>query len=122
MSRRFIALLLIISVLFASFCNVLVYAGFELNKEYIVASLCENKDKPMLNCAGKCYLAKKIKQAEEKERGQERQSQKNRFQEALITQKIKLEYPSVISLRHASFEKSFDLPQHSSSIFHPPRA
>lgn len=121
MIKRYTALLLIISVLTANFCDVLVYVGFEFNREYIATSLCENIDKPMLNCAGKCYLAKKIKQAEEKEKGQERQSQKNRFQEALISQKIKLEYPLSIILTGSSLEKSFDLAQYSKSIFHPPQ-
>jgi len=31
------------------------------NYNYIVTELCENKDKPFLECNGKCYLAKEIK-------------------------------------------------------------
>lgn len=31
-----------------------------LNYDYIAAELCENKDKPILTCNGKCYLEKQI--------------------------------------------------------------
>ena len=31
------------------------------NYDYIAQELCENKDKPLLECNGKCYLVKQIK-------------------------------------------------------------
>lgn len=34
---------------------------YNMNKEYIVSVLCENRNKPELGCNGKCYLDKKIK-------------------------------------------------------------
>jgi hypothetical protein len=40
-------------------------AYYHLNKSYIASTLCENKDKPMSTCQGKCYLAKKIKQQDQ---------------------------------------------------------
>ena len=30
------------------------------NYDYIATQLCENRDKPILDCNGKCYVAKKI--------------------------------------------------------------
>ncbi|AOW20242.1 hypothetical protein [Urechidicola croceus] len=33
---------------------------YNMNKEYIVSALCENRNKPELACNGKCYLDKKI--------------------------------------------------------------
>lgn len=35
-----------------------------INYDYISEELCENKEKPMLECNGKCYLAKQFKAAE----------------------------------------------------------
>eukprot|EP01133_Synstelium_polycarpum_P004631 gene4631-5416_t len=84
MFRSLIAFSLIFFLLSANFSRFFIYAGFELNRNYIASTLCENRDKPMLHCNGKCYLMKKLKQAEEKEKGQNRASQKNQFQEALI--------------------------------------
>ncbi|MUH36131.1 hypothetical protein D9O36_09780 [Zobellia amurskyensis] len=41
-------------------------AEYIANYDYIKNVLCENKDKPMLNCDGKCYLAKQLaKESEE---------------------------------------------------------
>ncbi len=37
---------------------------FFANRGYIAEKLCVNKDKPMLKCHGKCFLAKKLKEAE----------------------------------------------------------
>lgn len=37
---------------------------FKLNESRIAKELCENKDKPVLKCNGKCYLAKQLKKAE----------------------------------------------------------
>ncbi len=33
---------------------------YVVNYDYIVNVLCDNKDKPQLNCEGKCYLAKQL--------------------------------------------------------------
>jgi len=42
-------------------------AYYRVNQDYIAKNLCENRDKPMLNCNGQCYLAKQLKAFEEKE-------------------------------------------------------
>nr|WP_236025577.1 hypothetical protein [Algoriphagus oliviformis] len=50
--------------------NSMVYSvirgSYELNKAYIIENFCVNKDKPMMNCDGKCYLAQQMKEAKEK--------------------------------------------------------
>lgn len=38
---------------------------YNLNKEYIVSALCENRDKPEMACGGKCYLESKIEESHE---------------------------------------------------------
>lgn len=40
--------------------NVGYMAYFELNIDYIIETYCINKDKPQLNCDGKCFLAKQL--------------------------------------------------------------
>src|ERR1700744_4970155 len=79
--NKLIALLLIVAVISSSFSRVLMYAGFEMNQKYIAQNLCINKDRPWLHCNGHCYFMKKIQQAEEKEKSDNSQSQKNRLQE-----------------------------------------
>lgn len=46
---------------------VLPVLEYVLNQDYIAEVLCINKDKPMLNCDGKCYLAQMIKEQQEKD-------------------------------------------------------
>lgn len=53
-----------------------VFLEYEFNKEYIIDNYCVNKNKPALHCDGKCYLAKKIKTAEQNE---EQQAKANIF-------------------------------------------
>lgn len=43
-------------------------ASYQLDKEYIVKSLCENRNRPELHCEGKCFLKKRLAEAEKKER------------------------------------------------------
>lgn len=42
-------------------------AYYHANKDYIARVLCENRDKPQLNCDGKCYLAKQLKAQQDKQ-------------------------------------------------------
>jgi hypothetical protein len=39
------------------------FVDYALNKEYIAKNLCENRNKPKLNCNGKCHLMKQLKKA-----------------------------------------------------------
>ena len=121
MLKKVTVLLLIVSIVAANFSRLFVYAGFELNKTYIATKLCENRDKPWLHCNGKCYLIKKIKQAEEKQNSEERQSQKNLFQEALFTQKPEIRfYSSVLQVLQVPNHRIM-LPMVNLPIFQPPQ-
>lgn len=42
-------------------------ADFVFNYGYIIAELCINRDKPEVDCNGKCYLKKKLAEAAEQE-------------------------------------------------------
>lgn len=121
MPIRLTAILLILCSVFASLSTLFVYAGFEMNQRYIAAELCVNKDKPQLHCNGKCYLMKKLKQAEEKEQKQERQFQKLQLQEALWVRPFVFKnYPVAEFILHVPL--CTGMPSTSAvSIFHPPQ-
>ncbi|MEQ9439101.1 MAG: hypothetical protein RIG62_08625 [Cyclobacteriaceae bacterium] len=40
---------------------------YQLNRDYIANVLCINKDQPITVCEGSCYLAKRLKQQQQKE-------------------------------------------------------
>jgi hypothetical protein len=121
MQNRLIAICLLVALISSNFSRFFVFAGFEANQKFIASSLCENKSRPWMHCNGKCYLMKKLKQAEEKEKKQEREDQKSRYQEALpgsvvtvniIKSTFKVEYlPSITP----------GIVNRSSSIFQPPQ-
>lgn len=67
MGTRFLSVFFL-SLMLIKVCIIpLIYLDFELRHDYIVKNLCINKSRPELNCDGKCYLAKRIAAAKEKE-------------------------------------------------------
>ncbi|PWG82482.1 hypothetical protein DDR33_01040 [Pararcticibacter amylolyticus] len=122
MFLRLTAILLIPLMIGVSFSRMLVYAAFELNRNYIASTLCENRERPWLHCDGKCYLAKKMKQVEEKEKNEERQTQKNLIQDSFLP----VSFPVVFTTRLLRvIEIPYNKPVitgYPSIIYQPPRA
>jgi hypothetical protein len=121
MLRSLIAYLLIVALIASNFSRLFIYAGFEMNKSYIATRLCENRDKPWLHCNGKCYFMKKIRQAEEKERTDERQSQKNLFQEAFFPAATQFKFRAPLLQRMLIPHNPSAISQSPASIFRPPQ-
>jgi hypothetical protein len=78
-------------VLIALFLKpILPVVDYVINYEYISKVLCENKDKPKLQCNGKCHLMKELAKAAETENP--KSSDKKSFspiQEVLFFKEIK---------------------------------
>jgi hypothetical protein len=121
MLKKITAYFLIISLLSVNFSRFFIFAGFELNRNYIAAKLCENRDKPWLHCNGKCYFMKKINQARESERNDERQSQKNLFQEASITNPSPIKFQNQLLRIINTPCRSGVLTQFNQTLFRPPQ-
>ena len=120
MIKSCIAFLLIFSMLVAHSTRYLIYAGFKLNQGYIAAVFCENKEKPVLKCEGKCYLTKKLKQAEESSESKDTNSQKSHFFESFIQGKLTINFDlQLIGIFKSNVLQS-ELPRHTSTLFHPP--
>lgn len=122
MFRSQIAFILILALLTSNFSRFFIYAGFELNRDFIATTLCENIDVPEMHCDGQCYLAKKIKQAQEKEKSNSQDLKKGNYQEAFISEKTVMTLPFNYILLFKASEMPFDLPLQPASIFHPPKA
>jgi hypothetical protein len=83
MLKNSLVIVLIISLLSSGFSRFFMVAGFALNQQYIAENFCINKNRPWLHCNGHCYFMRKIKEAQENEKKQERADQRSRYQEAL---------------------------------------
>jgi hypothetical protein len=97
----------------------IVYASYQLNKSYITEVYCVNKNKPWMHCNGHCFLMKKLRQAEEKEK-QQRTGQQEKFQEAIFPIHQSIPFFNTLSL--IEFPRSWsgspvNIPL---LIFHPP--
>ena len=76
---------LFLIILFTSFAirpvmELSPFLYYQLNLDYIVENLCENKDKPKIKCNGKCYLMKQLK----KKASEHQPLANNRIQESFI--------------------------------------
>ena len=55
-----------------TFSKAVIAINFYANQKEIAETLCENRDKPKMNCCGKCQLKKRLAQndkAEQKDQG-----------------------------------------------------
>ena len=108
----------------------LLYLDFEIRRDYIVANLCENRNRPQLNCNGKCYLAKKIAEAKKQE---EKQAESDFLAKLLAVSTDmphltspynntnELNFTFLKSVKF-SFQNQFVAFNHIQDIFHPPLA
>lgn len=69
--------------------TIVTFVSFKWNQEYIATTHCENKQKPALECDGKCYLKKQIKKQQESEESP-LVSKKGQFVDFFIKQESKI--------------------------------
>lgn len=121
MLTRAIAILLLLCSVSVSLSGFFVFAGFEMNQRYIAKELCVNRDKPQLHCNGKCYLMRKLKQAQDKEQKQEQSFQKIQLQEAItVLPFVFKQYPIAGVDMRIPLTTGMPVSQ-MNSIFHPPQ-
>jgi len=121
MKYKLTAILLIVSIISCSFTRFFIYAGFEMNRSYIATKLCENRNKPWLHCNGKCYLMKRIRQAEDKQNSAERESQKNLVQEAYCEARYEVKFYTRLLQVIPIPNNRIELSQGHNTIFRPPQ-
>lgn len=104
-----------------------IVVWFEINQDYIAATLCENKARPELVCCGKCVLHKELRKADEAER----KSHKDTNEKQERAAQVHFVLPAAIALPDNVIGQNDLQVQHpiaphhfntniSLSIFHPP--
>jgi hypothetical protein len=63
--KFFFAFLLSLILLFPTITKAWLIVDFMIHQKEIALNFCENKDKPKLQCNGKCQMMKSLKKAEE---------------------------------------------------------
>jgi hypothetical protein len=112
-----------ISIFLQTFSTLIIHTEFYLNRSYIAKNLCENVDKPMMHCNGKCYLNKKLKQ-QQKQDQQAPVSKTEKFDVApFFVPKLFSLSETISFIKPVFFTKDESLCYSSpNSIFHPPSA
>lgn len=65
--KKAISIVFVFLLVFSNLSRIWILIDFKVNQDFIAKVLCINKDKPELQCNGKCHLASQIKDQEEKE-------------------------------------------------------
>ncbi|MFC5282078.1 hypothetical protein [Pedobacter alpinus] len=121
MLKRFICIFLVILMGISTFTRLFYFAGYEINKDYIAKVLCINKNVPELNCNGKCFLSKKIAEAEKKEQSAERNTQKDITQQVMLISTFNFLFKDTqTTILQKEYLNNYSLLNYS-SFFQPPR-
>jgi hypothetical protein len=117
------AILLFLSLFAQTFNRGFILLQYQLNKSYIVAHLCENRNRPEMKCEGRCYLCKKLKKENKKddqypERKIGNSEEGFTFQESFSFVK---KYRLSSSLRYPGFSESLAT-IYLDRFFHPPQS
>jgi hypothetical protein len=124
MIRKIFTFIFLIAFAVHTFSKVVVVFGFYANQKTIAATLCENKDKPLLHCDGKCVLAKKIQQTQNKEQQQPESKASNKPTELSSRSFYStMSWPALTGAKNSFGHEPAGKPVHRSfTVFHPPVA
>jgi hypothetical protein len=120
MNNKLISLVLITALSFQCFIKLGVIGYYNLNIEYIIKELCENKNKPELKCNGKCFLKKKMSEADKTEKESKVVIKQVEFQVIIPQSQLLLNAEYIVfenPLREITDLYSHNL---NTRIFHPP--
>lgn len=96
--------------------------NYHINKKSITEKYCENRDKPQMHCNGHCYLAKQLKQAEEKDAPVPNFNHLKELSPYLATtyENIRFNYITVEKTRQIFYHVTSPLEACSGAVFQPP--
>ena len=109
-------------MLFLTLGKSFLVLNYHINKKTITETKCENKDKPQMHCNGQCYLAKQLKQAEEKETAIPNLNQLKDLSLYFNTKAESLRFFSddSFSFTPLAYLLSEPIKSYPGSVFHPP--
>lgn len=102
-----------------------IFIDFKINQDYIAKILCIERDRPITNCNGKCYLSDKLKKAEDKEEKQSPRRAKDKveilycYREVLLDISNTTYFSEKLSLN--KYENNIYSCSFITDIFHPPQ-
>lgn len=120
--KQFLAVFFSCAFLLNMFSGSLILLNYELNTSYIIEQFCENRDRPELQCNGKCHLSKQLK-ADTEQRSEERATV-DWLSPLLIFEHFGSATPQFGSIESETVNIPYQVSDYRvapSDIFHPPR-
>ncbi len=122
MFKRISAALLLLACLLQTFNRAVILLDFYTNQKYIAQNLCENRNKPKMNCCGKCQLNKRMNKEDSKDK--QNPERKNNSDEVISSKSFFASvtcFATVNAKVYSDYSSQF--PQEPfSEFFHPPGA
>ena len=105
-----------------SFNKLFIVVDYQLNKDFIAKNLCENRNKPMMHCNGKCHMMKQLKQDEKKDQENPERKTENKFEIICsFTPQSSFDiYYTPTIFEYPVFKESITIGFHTAT-FHPPQ-
>jgi hypothetical protein len=105
---------------------VIPFLEYVINYDYIVKELCENKEKPALQCKGKCHLAKQLAKSAEEENpisSNKKQNVKQEIETLFCQELITVSFAKKIAFTNKKINSNYQNLYALTAIqstFHPP--
>lgn len=115
--------ILFICLMAATFSNWVIIAAYDINQKFISNELCENKDKPAMQCNGHCFLNKQLTK-EEQPTSPLNTKAGERFEIQLFCVPLPIQnlYKNQTDLSYFTQQQIFSSQQYISCNFRPPQA
>jgi hypothetical protein len=122
MLKQCTAFVLLLAFMTTTFSKAFIVVDFYANREYIARNLCENRDKPLMHCGGRCQLCKRLNREADQDKNNPEQRPENK-QEVLFfgESNTVLGEPAIgfVDLPYSYFTDK-DPVDRGYGIFHPP--
>jgi len=120
--KKIASCILLVAILAQHFSLLLVRLDFFINRSYIAANLCENRNRPELHCNGKCILSQRLKQQQKKE---SQEAEKKAMEKSEISSfhsfHLQLAAPEPLPRQYVLVSDN-STTDRAALIFHPPSA
>ena len=82
--KRTLTFLMLVAVLNQTFNTVSTLVAFQMNRQYIAEMLCVNKNRPEMNCNGKCVLMQRVQSEVDKAQAKGQQMLQNLIEHEVV--------------------------------------
>lgn len=122
MLKQCTALVLLLATIATTFRKAVIVADFYANQDYIAKNLCENRDKPMMHCCGRCQLRKRLNREADQDKNNPEQRLENRQEVLFLDRSTTAAVVPTLSYVDVPYPSYFvgDPVDRASGIFHPP--